>query len=275
MKGRSNIAQVEQIAAENARFVEATVVRVFPQTRTAQVRLDGSGQYINISLGYVDPSEIGGIGARLLLYRSGTAFYTISAVPGQYAPSSAGVTLGDRWGSNRFDIFSSATYNPFTYGSTYSVASIDSLGNIRYCGDLMAVRDGVEHIGGITYMYDEPLTNDDFSPDGSDSFSTVSSNTEIKRTDWSSTLPLGVKALIIKVEARDSGSASSNCWFGLYNKSDGTKIVLPCRPYGRTNDAWDHAQGRVACVDGSIWYQCMATSTNTLDVRMWVLGYVI
>ena len=147
MKKRGNVQQVSEIARFESRLIEGLVVKVFIQTRTALVRIDGSNQQTMVNLGHVDPYLVANTNSRLLLYRSRQALYAISVMQGQYAPSSAGVTLGDRWGSTRFTVYNSSTYHPYTYGSSYDVALIDSSGCIRYRGDLKPNRAGVEYTG--------------------------------------------------------------------------------------------------------------------------------
>ncbi len=127
MKKRGNVQQVSEIARFESRLIEGLVVKVFIPTRTALVRIDGSNQQTMVNLGHVDPYLVANTNSRLLLYRSRQALYAISVMQGQYAPSSAGVTLGDRWGSTEFAIYSSRTYG----SQSYDVAGIDSLGRIR------------------------------------------------------------------------------------------------------------------------------------------------
>ena len=106
-----------------------------------------------------------------------------------------------------------------------------------------------------------------------DSFSTVAVNTKIENTDWSTTIPATAKALMLRIDCRDSGSAANNCWFGVYNAAAATVLQLISRAEGKPNDARASAHGIVVCTDGDIWYQCLASGANTLDVWMWCLGY--
>ena len=115
-----------------------------------------------------------------------------------------------------------------------------------------------------------PYTNTDF--DG-DSFSTVAANTKIENTAWSTAIPANAKALILRIDVRDLGSAANNCWFGVYNAVGAVRAALICRPYGKPDDARASAHGVVPCTDGDIWYQCLASGADTLDAWIWCLGY--
>ena len=125
-------------------------------------------------------------------------------------------------------------------------------------------------VGWTPHFLTTPYTNTDF--DG-DSFSTVAVNTKIENTAWSTTIPATAKALIIRIDAADSGSAANNCNFGLYGAAAATTWPLVSRPYGLPNDARATASGIVPCTDGDIWYQCLASGANTLDVWLWCFGW--
>ena len=143
--------------------------------------------------------------------------------------------------------------------------------------EIMRLRQMIERLqlpelGAQPKFLSSPLTNTTF--DG-DSFSTVAANTKIENTSWSSTIPANAKALILRIDAADSDSANSNSWFGVYNASGATALQLVARCYGLPNDARGTAHGVVACTDGYIWYQCLASGASTLDVWMWCLGYYL
>ena len=125
-------------------------------------------------------------------------------------------------------------------------------------------------VGWTPTFLTTPYTITDF--DG-DSFSTVAVNTKIENSDWSTTIPTTAKALIIRLEAADSGSAANNCWFGLYPTAAGATLAMRAIPYGKPNDARAAAHAVVPCTDGDIWYQCLASGAGTLDVWMWCWGY--
>ena len=152
------------------------------------------------------------------------------------------------------------------------IAKVGRFINLVYTGNLKPVRDDVTYTSFTYVPLKEPYTHTSF--DG-DSFSTVGSNTKIENTGWSTTIPADAKAIVLRVDARDSGSASGNCWFGIYTESGGTSAAIMCRPYGRPNDARESEHQTVPCTDGDIWYQTTATGTNTLDVWLWCFGYYI
>lgn len=304
VRGRGNLEQVDQIAVENARLIEGTVIKIFRQTRTAQVRLDGSSQYINVVLGHIDPSLVSNAGSRVLLYRTSGAIYALSAMPGQFIQSSPGVTLGDRWGGTELTIFNSRicgtqTYdvagidslgnirgsnvaalgsvvaqgNVVSYGNTISYGDVVSIENMRYCGDLMPVRGEDIYTGFIPVPIQEPLTHDSFN---GDSFSTVGSHTKIENTGWSTAIPSSARALSIMIATRDSGSAANaSLFFDLFSTATAISPALICYCGGVADDAFTGVAGFVPCTEGDIWYRCTASGSNTLDVWLWCTGYFL
>lgn len=140
MKNRGNIAQVATIAESKARLIEGIVTKVYPQNRMALVRLDGSSQVVQINLGAIDPSLVSGPSSRVLLYNANGLLYAISAIPGAYAGSSPGNTLGDSWGGTKFSVRNA---------QSNEVVSIDSGGSVGYSGDLKPTRDGTEYTGQV------------------------------------------------------------------------------------------------------------------------------
>lgn len=127
-----------------------------------------------------------------------------------------------------------------------------------------------EH-GWTPHFLAEPYTNTTF--DG-DSFSDVAALTKIENTSWSTTIPADAKALIIRLSARDSGSAAAtDINFALYSTAAATNAALVVWPTGTTNDAFASIQGIVPCTDGDIWYTCNASGASTLDVWLHCIGY--
>lgn len=89
------------------------------------------------------------------------------------------------------------------------------------------------------------------------------------------TVPAGARALLVQLACNDSASATTNCFFAVApNDTDGS-YQLVCKPYDRGNDIVEHEQGPVNCnADGDIYYQCVASGANTLDVTMRIWGYL-
>ena len=126
-------------------------------------------------------------------------------------------------------------------------------------------------IGAQPIFLTTPLTNADFN---GDSFSNVGANTIIQNTSWSSTIPANAKALLIRITARDSGSAgTNNLYFGLYGAAAAANDSLRLYLNGNPNDTYGAASGVVPCTDGDIWYQCNASGAGTLDIWLECYGY--
>lgn len=124
--------------------------------------------------------------------------------------------------------------------------------------------------GWTPTFFDPPLTHTDY--DG-DSFSTVATNTEISAEDWSTAVPTDAKGIIIRCDARDSGSAANNAWVGLYPSASSAVRALYVDLYGKPNDQRAGRGIAMPCDSGDIWMQCLASGTDTLDIWLWLWGY--
>ena len=126
-------------------------------------------------------------------------------------------------------------------------------------------------VGSQPVFLDEPLTNTTF--DG-DSFSTVAVHTKIENTSWSTTIPTNATALIIRMDTNDEASAATpTLYFALYSTATATGAGMVGRPSGKANDDRDTECSVVPCTNGDVWYRCAASGANTLDVRLWCVGY--
>lgn len=86
--------------------------------------------------------------------------------------------------------------------------------------------------------------------------------------------PAGIKAVLLRVSAADSGSASGNCSIGFAPNNTAFIYSLVCKATGRANDDAEHVQGIVPCdANGDIYFQCTATDVGTLDVIAEIWGY--
>lgn len=121
---------------------------------------------------------------------------------------------------------------------------------------------------GATFLT-TPLTSTAW--DG-DSFSTTAKT----KIDLSAVFgaPAGVKAILVRVSVRDSGSAAGNPWL-LLSPNDTTNVgALNLRAAGIANDALVDESGICPCdANGDVYYQCVATGSNTLDVWLYIWGY--
>lgn len=87
--------------------------------------------------------------------------------------------------------------------------------------------------------------------------------------------PAGIKAILAYIYLKDSGSNTSNTlYFGLSpNDTDG-QLAMACASRGLTNDYYAFEQGICPCdANGDVYYQCIATGSNTLDVWLEIWGY--
>lgn len=88
-------------------------------------------------------------------------------------------------------------------------------------------------------------------------------------------VPAGAKAVMVKIRASDSASSSNQ---GLYagvgaNNADSNLSVI-ARPAGLPSDYYSEVSGTCACdANGDIYFQCLASGTNTLKIRIQIYGY--
>ena len=113
-----------------------------------------------------------------------------------------------------------------------------------------------------------PLTSTSW--DG-DSFSTTAKKTKI---DLSAVfgVPAGVKAVLVNIALRDSGSAANECFISLSPSSSVSGLTARCS--GIANDKFVNACLTVPCdTNGDICYQIVASGTGTLDAFIEIWGY--
>lgn len=124
--------------------------------------------------------------------------------------------------------------------------------------------------GGTAYT---PLTSTSW--DG-DSYSTTANTVIDLSTVFN--VPAGVKAVKVRVAARDSGSAgaaASACRFIVKPASTGEAPLILWLS-GKPNDYTDEKSGDVPCdANGDIYYELNATGAGTMDVWLQVWGYFL
>jgi hypothetical protein len=87
-------------------------------------------------------------------------------------------------------------------------------------------------------------------------------------------VPPGVKAVLVKVAANDSGSAGTSCFIALSPNNTAFEYALVCKPFDIANDSPRHANGVVPCDNnGDIYYEIAATGVNTFDVILQIWGW--
>lgn len=120
---------------------------------------------------------------------------------------------------------------------------------------------------GRTYL-EKPLTHSSF--DG-DSFSDVTTSTEIAPDSWSLSIPDDARAILLYASAWDSAGFPTGALYFAVGPSPEHWNAMVCRPLG--GDYPDAHLGWVPCVNGALWYRVNASGANTLDVRLYVWGY--
>lgn len=116
-----------------------------------------------------------------------------------------------------------------------------------------------------------PLTSTSW--DG-DSFSTTSKT----KIDLSAVfgVPANVKAVLVRLTARDSGSSAGYCQLGLSPNSTAGSVAVQAYLQGVANDVYVAANGIVPCDSGGdVYYQIIASGTGTLDAFIEIWGYFL
>jgi hypothetical protein len=87
-------------------------------------------------------------------------------------------------------------------------------------------------------------------------------------------VPAGVKAILVRLVARDSGSSAGYCQFGLSPNNTADSISIQAYLQGVANDVYVSTNGIVPCdANGDVYYQIIASGTGTLDAILQVWGY--
>lgn len=85
--------------------------------------------------------------------------------------------------------------------------------------------------------------------------------------------PANIKAVLVRLAIRDSGSAANDTWFMLSpNNGATTGLDWTCPP---VNDAWGRYGGVVVPCDanGDIYYRVAASGAGTMDIHLEIWGY--
>ena len=90
-------------------------------------------------------------------------------------------------------------------------------------------------------------------------------------------VPVGVKAVAVRLEARDNGSAAAtafNCWVGLSPNNTSGSLAQCLWLAGVPNDFIRESDAVIPCdANGDIYYQINATGAGTMDVWIEIWGY--
>jgi len=89
--------------------------------------------------------------------------------------------------------------------------------------------------------------------------------------------PAGIKAVEVRLQSRDSGSATtSNLLFGISPNDTDLDLAVASFPRGKPNNYGDTASGICPCdANGDVYYQINASGSGTLDAWIWIYGYYV
>ena len=87
-------------------------------------------------------------------------------------------------------------------------------------------------------------------------------------------VPDGVKAILVRLTARDSGSSSGTCQFALSPNNTQDSVTIQAYLQGVANDVYVSENGIVPCdANGDVYYQITASGTGTLDAFIEIWGW--
>jgi len=122
------------------------------------------------------------------------------------------------------------------------------------------------------YYFTTPMTSTAW--DGGDAFSTTAKTL----IDLSAVfgVPAGVKAVLIKSQVADSGSASGIAYLNLSPNNTAGTAPHANKVSGMANSYTNHVSAIVPCnANGDIYYQIGATGSGTMSVLLEIWGYYI
>lgn len=89
-------------------------------------------------------------------------------------------------------------------------------------------------------------------------------------------MPANIKAVQVRMIARDSGSSAATCFFGVSPNNTANLVSVEVYRDKVTNDALDSKEGVCPCdANGDIYYQIAASGAGTLDAWLEIVGYYI
>ena len=89
-------------------------------------------------------------------------------------------------------------------------------------------------------------------------------------------VPAGVKAILVRISARDSASYANAGLYILLSPTDAAGGAAILRPAGIVNDVYTDGMFIVPCdANGDVYYQIVASGTGTLDAILQVWGYFL
>ena len=89
-------------------------------------------------------------------------------------------------------------------------------------------------------------------------------------------VPAGVKAVLVRLYGRDSGSSGGSYFVGLSSNSTANELALVVRLANITNDSVRENTSVCPCDSaGDVYYQISASGASTLDVWIEIWGYLL
>ena len=87
-------------------------------------------------------------------------------------------------------------------------------------------------------------------------------------------VPAGVKAILVRLTARDSGSSSGYCQLSLSPNNTQDSVAIQAYLQGVANDIYITENGIVPCdANGDVYYQIAASGTGTMDCWIEIWGW--
>jgi hypothetical protein len=149
------------------------------------------------------------------------------------------------------------------------MSEVDLLRMIEDLRRRLAVVELQPHANNWVYLA-APLTSTSW--DG-DAYSTTAKTLIDLSTVFS--VPAGVKAVLVRLSARDSASATTaGVYAALSPNNTADSLALAVSPRGLVNDYYAEQDSICPCdANGDVYFQCVASGAATLDVVIQIWGY--
>lgn len=158
------------------------------------------------------------------------------------------------------------------------ILELDELTSVDGANDVLVIVDNTDattkkvkaqYLGLPTFLT-TPLTSTAW--DG-DAYSTTAKT----KIDLSSVFsaPAGIKAVVVQIISRDSGSAADNTiFFGISPNDTASSLAVMCTSRMLPNDTLVYETGICPCdSNGDIYYQIDASGSATMDCYIRIWGY--
>jgi len=166
-----------------------------------------------------------------------------------------------------------------TYPSTYTLLTVTGGGTYSLVNDTItanylsyaATPQGFPDWFTTGYHpFNPPLTSTSWDGDAH----STTAKTVIDLSTVFAGVPANVKAVDVRLVARDLGSAAATCFFGVSPNNTANSVAVEVYRDKVTNDALDSKEGRCPCdANGDIYFQIAASGAGTLDAWLEIVGY--